>query len=96
LISSSASLTGWRAAFYDGRFAPLVEHQLPELLRQRIGALALGHEDINDHDRLRLDPMHALLQAHLEADFEELHRRIEAGGTAIPCRQFRTGFIGSH
>jgi hypothetical protein len=32
-----------------------------ELLRQRIGALALGYEDLNDHDRLRLDPLHALL-----------------------------------
>jgi hypothetical protein len=30
-----------------------------ELLRQRIGALALGYEDLNDHDRLRLDPLHA-------------------------------------
>jgi hypothetical protein len=39
----------------------LVEHQVSELLRQRIGALALGYEDLNDHDRLRLDPLHALL-----------------------------------
>ena len=30
-------------------------------MRQRIGALALGYEDLNDHDRLRLDPLHALL-----------------------------------
>jgi hypothetical protein len=30
-------------------------------LRQRVGALALGYEDLNDHDRLRLDPLHALL-----------------------------------
>ncbi len=32
-----------------------------ELLAQRINALALGYEDVNDHDRLRLDPVHALL-----------------------------------
>jgi hypothetical protein len=47
--------------FRDSRFQPLVEHSVVELLRQRIGALALGYEDLNDHDRLRLDPLHALV-----------------------------------
>ena len=41
--------------FCDYRLPCLVEHQVSELLRQRIGALALGYEDLNDHDRLRLD-----------------------------------------
>ena len=48
-------------AFFDHRKADLIEHQLSELLAQRIHALALGYEDINDHDCLRLDPVHALL-----------------------------------
>lgn len=47
--------------FSDHRFQPLVEHSLEELLRQRIGALALGYEDLNDHDRLRHDPLCALM-----------------------------------
>jgi hypothetical protein len=47
--------------FRDGRSQPLVEHSVEELLRQRIGALALGYEDLNDHDRLRHDPLCALL-----------------------------------
>ena len=47
--------------FCDYRLPCLVEHQVSELLRQRIGALPLGYEDLNDHDRLRLDPLHALL-----------------------------------
>jgi len=47
--------------FSDYRLPSLVEHKVAELLRQRIGALALGYEDLNDHDRLRLDPLHALL-----------------------------------
>ena len=38
-----------------------IEHGVNELLAQRINALALGYEDVNDHDRLRLDPVHALL-----------------------------------
>lgn len=46
--------------FTDTRFAPLVEHQLEHLLAQRIHAIALGYEDINDHDKLRLDPLLAL------------------------------------
>ena len=47
--------------FADLRYQPLVEHRVEELLRQRIGALALGYEDRNDHDRLRHDPLCALL-----------------------------------
>jgi hypothetical protein len=47
--------------FVDLRDQRFVEHGVAELLRQRIGALALGYEDLNDHDRLRLDPMQALL-----------------------------------
>ena len=47
--------------FSDYRLPCLVEHRVAELLRQRIGALALGYEDLNDHDRLRLDPLHALM-----------------------------------
>ncbi len=34
---------------------------MAELLLQRIGALVLGYEDLNDHDRLRLDPLPALI-----------------------------------
>ena len=47
--------------FRDLRNQVFVEHGVEELLKQRIGALALGYEDINDHDRLRHDPLQALL-----------------------------------
>jgi hypothetical protein len=47
--------------FYDHRDADRVEHTLPELLKQRIFGLCLGYEDLNDHDRLRHDPLLALL-----------------------------------
>lgn len=46
--------------FSDHRFEPLVEHGLEQLLSQRIHGIALGYEDINDHDKLRLDPLLAL------------------------------------
>ncbi len=42
--------------FTDLRFADAVQHSLPDLLRQRIFGLALGHEDLIDHDALRDDP----------------------------------------
>jgi hypothetical protein len=43
--------------FKDGRNPIWVEHSVPQLLAQRIYGLALGYEDINDHQRLRLDPL---------------------------------------
>lgn len=42
--------------FSDWRDQTRVEHTLEELLRQRVFALALGYEDLNDHDELRVDP----------------------------------------
>lgn len=49
------------ACFRDARDPERVEHSLPELLGQRIYALALGYEDLNDHEELRHDPLLALL-----------------------------------
>jgi hypothetical protein len=43
--------------FVDYRNPKLIEHSVRELVGQRILALALGYEDLNDHDRLRLDPL---------------------------------------
>jgi len=42
--------------FKDLRLADAVRHSVPDLLRQRIFGLALGHEDLIDHDALRNDP----------------------------------------
>ena len=44
------------ACFTDSRVADAVTHALPDLLRQRIFGLALGYEDLIDHDALRFDP----------------------------------------
>jgi hypothetical protein len=49
------------ACFDDHRDPELVEHTVYELLAQRIFALALGYEDLNDHDALRHDPLLAVL-----------------------------------
>ena len=44
------------ACFTDHRMAEAIKHTLPDLLRQRIFGLALGYEDLIDHDALRFDP----------------------------------------
>lgn len=46
--------------FVDHRNQDLIEHSVDELLRQRIFGLALGYEDLNDHDSLRHDPLLAV------------------------------------
>jgi len=43
--------------FQDARDPRLIEHSVEELVTQRVMALALGYEDINDHDTLRRDPL---------------------------------------
>jgi hypothetical protein len=47
--------------FFDGRSPSQVRHQLSEMLAQRIYGLALGYEDLNDHEQLRRDPLLGLL-----------------------------------
>jgi hypothetical protein len=49
------------ACFTDHRDPELIEHTVLELLRQRIYGLALGYEDLNDHDQLCRDPLLASL-----------------------------------
>ena len=43
--------------FADRRDRRFVEHTLPQLLAQRLYGLALGYEDLNDHEQLRRDPL---------------------------------------
>jgi len=54
--------------FSDGRMPLLGKHQLSEMLAQRIYGLALGYEDLNDHEQLRSDPLLALLSGKRELD----------------------------
>jgi len=49
------------ACFRDHRAAGQVEHTVRELVAQRVYGLALGYEDLNDHDELRRDPLLAVL-----------------------------------
>jgi hypothetical protein len=53
------------ACFIDRRDPRFVEHELETLVGQRIFGLALGYEDLNDHDELRKDPTFAVLAGKL-------------------------------
>jgi hypothetical protein len=53
--------------FKDARSAALVEHEVGTLVGQRVFGLAMGYEDLNDHDELRHDPIMAVLAGKLEA-----------------------------
>jgi hypothetical protein len=75
------------ACFSDGRSPLLVRHQLSEMLAQRIYGLALGYEDLNDHEQLRRDPLLAVLAGKRNLDEElagksTLNRLELAGKTA--------------
>jgi hypothetical protein len=47
--------------FLDSRNPALVQHPVEQMLAQRIYGLALGYEDLNDHEQLRQDPLLKLL-----------------------------------
>ena len=49
------------ACFTDHRDPTRVTHPVASLVRQRVYGLALGYEDVNDHDALRHDPLIAVL-----------------------------------
>src|SRR3954452_7027177 len=61
LLRQTERLTGivrqFAACFSDHRDPDLIEHPVEHLLAQRIYGLALGYEDLNDHDDLRRDPL---------------------------------------
>ncbi len=53
--------------FTDRRRRDLIEHAVSTLVMQRVVGIALGYEDLNDHDELRHDPIMAVLAGKLEA-----------------------------
>src|SRR6266851_582510 len=70
------------SCFTDYRDPELVEHGVAELVAQRIYGLALGYEDLNDHEELRRDPLLAVLVEKEDVTGEE-RRRARDQGTAL-------------
>jgi hypothetical protein len=59
------------ACFTDVRMPELVEHEVSTLVMQRVVGIALGYEDLNDHDQLRHDPVLSVLAGKLAARRED-------------------------
>ena len=59
------------ACFHDERREDLIEHEVVTLVGQRVFGIALGYEDLNDHDELRHDPLMAVLAGKLAARRED-------------------------
>jgi len=55
-------------SFLDGRAPDRVEHSILEMVSQRVYGLALGYEDLNDHEQLRIDPLFSVLAGREELD----------------------------
>ena len=54
--------------FLDGRNQSMVDHSILEMLSQRVYGLALGYEDLNDHEQLRRDPVFGVLAGREELE----------------------------
>lgn len=86
------------ACFEDRRQPWLISHTVQEMVSQRVYGLALGYEDLNDHDQLREDPLLGVLSGKRLVSQEPLAgkstlNRLELGGEQpsrykkIHCRE---------
>ena len=80
LLQQAERITGiisqFADCFTDHRNPDLSEFTANELLAQRIFALALGYEDLNDHDELRNDPLLAVMVGKKDPSGKDrLHKR---------------------
>src|SRR5262244_848864 len=69
------------ACFTDHRDPNLIEHPVEDLLGQRIYGLALGYEDLNDHDLLRRDPLLAAAVGKTDPEGQERRREADRGNS---------------
>jgi len=83
LLRETEKATGiikrFAACFTDHRNPRLIEHTVEQLIGQRVYALCLGYEDLNDHDTLRHDPLMAVLAGKPDPLGGDRHRRSDKG-----------------
>src|SRR6266699_40390 len=82
LEARTAIVRRFAACFTDYRNPQLIEHPLLDLVMQRVFGLALGYEDLNDHDDLRRDPMLAVALGKDDVKGEQ-RRRAQDRGKAL-------------
>jgi len=72
-------LRQFAGCFRDYRDPARIEHSVAELVRQRVYGLALGYEDLNDHDQLRGDPLLAMLSGKADVEGQQRRRQRDRG-----------------
>jgi len=72
-------ISGFASCFKDLRRQDLVEHSVYDMVAQRVYGLALGYEDLNDHETLRRDPLLATLVGKAEPDGRDRRRERDRG-----------------
>ena len=72
-------ISGFASCFEDKRNPEAIEHTIAELVAQRVYGLALGYEDLNDHDDLRRDPLFAVLVGKEDPEGEKRVRPQDRG-----------------
>jgi hypothetical protein len=72
-------ISGFAKCFRDLRDPDLIEHTVADLVAQRVYGLALGYEDLNDHDDLRRDPLLAVLVGKEDPEGEKRIREQDKG-----------------
>ena len=75
-------IAGFARCFEDKRNPEAIEHTVAELVAQRIYGLALGYEDLNEHDDLRRDPLFAVLVEKEDPEGEKRIRPQDRGKAA--------------
>ncbi|MFV2069887.1 MAG: IS1380 family transposase [Pirellulales bacterium] len=83
LLRETERLTGilrqFAGCYTDHRDPDRIEHTVEELIAQRVYGLALGYEDLNDHDDLRHDPLMAVLVGKDDPMGNDRHREQDRG-----------------
>jgi len=67
------------SCFTDYRAPDLLEHSVLALVRQRVYGVALGYEDLNDHDDLKWDPVLSLALGKRDVEGKARRRRADRG-----------------
>ncbi len=79
IASGTKLLEGFAECFIDNRNKAMIEHTKLELLSQRIIGIALGYEDLNDHDDLRGDALLATLVGKVDPTGDQRARERDKG-----------------
>lgn len=74
------------ACFLDGRDPRRIKHEVEQMVAQRVYGLALGYEDLNDHEQLRHDPLMGVMAGKRDVEEEPL-----AGKSTLNRMELSTG-----